>query len=233
MYATTLDLNMGYYTIHLDPTAQEICTIVTPWGKYTYMRLPMGLSCVPDIFQSEMSSLMEGMEFVRTYLDDLLVLTCGTIEDHLDKLTQVFKQLNDSGLWVQIKKCKFCAPEVEYLGYHISRNSIGPQPRKIEAILNLGVPKPVCDVRRILVVVQYYGDMWPRRSHMLAPLTDLISTQGITSTKENNNKVRKIVWSAAFQKAFDDMKRLVSREVLLGYPRFDQPFKVYTDASTY
>ena len=48
-YATTLDLNMGYYTIRLDATAQEICTIVMPWGKYAYKRLPMGLSCVPDI----------------------------------------------------------------------------------------------------------------------------------------------------------------------------------------
>ena len=43
-YATTLDLNMGYYTIKLDHTAQQYCTIVTPWGKYSYTRLPMGLS---------------------------------------------------------------------------------------------------------------------------------------------------------------------------------------------
>ena len=53
-YATTLDLNMGYYTITLDRKAQEICTIVTPWGKYSYLRLPMGLMCAPDIFQAKM-----------------------------------------------------------------------------------------------------------------------------------------------------------------------------------
>ena len=44
MYATTLDLNMGYYTIRLDEASQDICTIVTPWGKYAYRRLPMGLN---------------------------------------------------------------------------------------------------------------------------------------------------------------------------------------------
>ena len=32
-YATSLDLNMGYYTIRLDPDAQKICTIVLPWGN--------------------------------------------------------------------------------------------------------------------------------------------------------------------------------------------------------
>jgi hypothetical protein len=50
-YATSLDLNMGYYTIKLDYDAQEVCTIVTPFGKYQYLRLPMGVSCSPNIFQ--------------------------------------------------------------------------------------------------------------------------------------------------------------------------------------
>ncbi len=36
-YATTLDLNMGYYTIRLDPMAGEMCTIMFPWGKYSYL----------------------------------------------------------------------------------------------------------------------------------------------------------------------------------------------------
>ncbi len=40
-YATTLDLNMGCYTIRLDPTAAKMCTIIFPWGKYSYQRLPM------------------------------------------------------------------------------------------------------------------------------------------------------------------------------------------------
>ena len=45
-YATTLDLNMGYYTIRLDPDAFKICTIIFPWGKYSYKRLPMGIAGV-------------------------------------------------------------------------------------------------------------------------------------------------------------------------------------------
>jgi hypothetical protein len=49
-YATSLDLNMGYYTIRLDPDAQKVCTIVTHFGKYKYLRFPMGISCSPGIF---------------------------------------------------------------------------------------------------------------------------------------------------------------------------------------
>jgi hypothetical protein len=50
-YATALDLNMGYYTIRLDPDASKICTIIFPWGKYSSKRLPMGIAGSPDIFQ--------------------------------------------------------------------------------------------------------------------------------------------------------------------------------------
>ncbi len=60
-----LDLNMGYYTIRLDPDASKICTIIFPWGKYSYKQLPMGIAGSPDIFQGKMSELMESLEYVR------------------------------------------------------------------------------------------------------------------------------------------------------------------------
>jgi hypothetical protein len=69
-YATALDLNMAYYTIRLDPDASKICTIIFPWGKYSYKRLPMGIAGSPDIFQGKMSELMKTLEYVRAYLDD-------------------------------------------------------------------------------------------------------------------------------------------------------------------
>ena len=82
-FAISLDLNMGYYTIRLDPTASRICTIVLPWGKYSYLRLPTGIAGLPDIFQEKMSGLMGDLEFVRTYLDDLLILTKSSFVEHI------------------------------------------------------------------------------------------------------------------------------------------------------
>jgi hypothetical protein len=73
-WATSLDLNMGYYHIRLDPASRALCTLVLPWGKYEMLRLPMGLSTSPDIFQEKMSKLMIGLKFVRTYIGDLLVI---------------------------------------------------------------------------------------------------------------------------------------------------------------
>ncbi len=53
-YVMALDLNIGYYTIRLDPRAVEMF-------KYSYQRLPMGCAGSADIFQAEMMKLMEAL----------------------------------------------------------------------------------------------------------------------------------------------------------------------------
>jgi len=63
LYATSLDLNIGYYHILLTPRSSSLCTIVLPWGKYEYLCLPMGLCNSPDIFQKKISNLMAGLKF--------------------------------------------------------------------------------------------------------------------------------------------------------------------------
>ena len=75
IFATALALNMCYYTIRLDPDASKICSINLPWGKYSYSRLPRGIAGSPDIFHAKMSKLKVALEFVKTYLDDLLCIT--------------------------------------------------------------------------------------------------------------------------------------------------------------
>ena len=52
-YATSLDLNMGYYHIRLAPTTGKTITVVLPWRKYKNLRLPMDVYNLPDIFQEK------------------------------------------------------------------------------------------------------------------------------------------------------------------------------------
>ncbi len=173
-YATALDLNMGYYTIRLDPDASKICTIIFSWSKYSYKRLPMGIAGSPDIFQGKMSELMESLEFIRAYLDDLLCISKLSLEDHLEKLEVVLGQLCDAGLKVNAAKSAFCALEIEYLGYVLTRDGIKPQSNKVQAILTIKPPTGVKQLRHFLGMVQYYRYLWARRSDMLAPLTSLV-----------------------------------------------------------
>jgi hypothetical protein len=92
-FATALDLNMGYYTIRLDPDSPKICTIIFPWGNYCYLRLPMGIAGSPDIFQAKISVLMAALEFVNTYVDDVLCITWPSLDNHLEKLRDILTRL--------------------------------------------------------------------------------------------------------------------------------------------
>ena len=218
-YATSLDLNMGYYHIELSPDSKRLCTIVLPWGKYEYQRLPMGLCNSPDIFQEKMFNLVGELEYVRAYIDDLLVFTKGTIEDHFEKLGEVLSRLRQAGLKVNAKKSFFARQELEYLGYWITRNGVSPTTTKVNAISNIAPPQTKKQLRGFIGMVNYYRDMWIRRSHVLAPLASLTS-------KETPWR-----WGDEHQKAFDTMKRIISKETLLAYPDFSKPFIIHTDAS--
>ncbi len=186
-YATALELHMGYYTIRLDSMAVEMCTIIFPFGKYSYLRLPMGMSGSADIFQAETMDLMETLEYVQAYNDDLLCITRGSLEDHLDKLEEVLKRLRNEGLKVNAAKSFFCTHEIEYLGYMLTRGGIKPQIKKVQAILTIKPPNNVKELRRFLGMVQYYRDMWVKRSEMLAPLSDLVGECGETKTTHKNS----------------------------------------------
>jgi transposase InsO family protein len=220
-YATAIDLSMGYYHIPLDEFSQKLCTTILPWGKYQYQRLPMGIMNSPDIFQSIMMDVLGDLEYTRTYIDDILVTTSGSFEDHLGKLTEVLTRLENTGFKANVRKCYFAEDKLEYLGYWLTRAGIQPQPKKVEAILRLSPPTNKRQLRHFLGMINYYRDMWKRRSHYSAPLTGMVS------------KTAKFVWGAEQQQAFDRIKKVISRETLLAFPDFNKEFHIYTDASDY
>ena len=156
---------------------------------------------------------------MRTYINDPLVVTKGSFDDHLSKLRNVLAKLQRAGLKVNIEKSFFCRDEVEYLGFIINRQGISPIPKKVEAMLKITAPKTRKQLRQFIGMVNYYREMWHHRSDIMAPLTDLTS---------NNLKFK---WTEAHQISFDKIKRAISKTVLLSFPNYSKKFTVYTDAS--
>ncbi len=232
-YATALDLSIGYYTIRLDPKASEMCTIIFPWGKYSYKRIPMGFGGSAGIFQAQIMDLMASLEFVRAYMDDLLIITRQTLDEHLQRMETVLTRLCDAGLKANAAKSLFCAHEIEYLGCILTREGIKSQPKKVQAILALNPPNTVKELRHFLRMVQYYQDMWARCSEMLAPLTDLVGECGeMKTTRMNKTKKKPWQWDSIHQQAFTNVKAAIAKETVLAYPDFLKPFEIYTDASS-
>jgi len=92
-YVSAVDLIMGFYNVPLTAASSRLCRTVLPWGVYEYLRLPMGVNNSPEYFQTYMSDLFKDLEYVVVYLDDILVITDGSYDDHLRKLKIVLTRL--------------------------------------------------------------------------------------------------------------------------------------------
>ena len=139
-YATPLGLNMGCYHIQLSENTSNLCTIILPWGKYRYKRIPMIVANSPDIFQQKMNDLYHGFESIYAYIDDLLILTEVDWTDNVQNLELTLNKLKGKGLKCNIKNSFFRKTEMEYLGFWVTCDGVKPINKKIEAISNMAPP---------------------------------------------------------------------------------------------
>jgi hypothetical protein len=180
-----------------------------------------------------MSELMEDPEYVQAYLDDLLCISRSSLEDHLKKFEEVLRCLYNAGLKINAEKLTFCTIEIEYLGYILTREGIKPQSNNVQAILAIQLPTNVKVLRHFLGMVQYYRDLWARRSKMLAHLTSLVGECGQTKvTRAKGTKKVPWHWDEVHHRVFGHIKVTIAREVVLAYPDYSKVFKIYTNASS-
>ena len=99
-----------------------------------------------------MVSLMAGLEFVRVYLDDCLVISKTTFSDHLVKLEQCLTCIGDAGLRINAEKSYFGRTAIEYPGYWVTQDGVQPLPEKVDAMLKMEEPKTKKQLRPLWVL---------------------------------------------------------------------------------
>ena len=115
---------MGYYAMGLNDFSTKLFVISLPLGLYRYNTLPMGLLVTTDVFQEAMGGLLLDLENVIIYIDDIIVLGCGTLNEHLTDVSEVLLRLKNKGMQINQRKSFWAVPEVEYLGFMITRTGI-------------------------------------------------------------------------------------------------------------
>jgi putative transposase len=107
----------------------------------------MGIKNSPDVFQAVINDLLGDLDYVQVYLDDILITSNGSFQDHLKKLQLVSKRFEQVNFRANLHKCFFAQDELDYLGHWLTCQGLQPQPKKVEAILRLTPPKTKCQLR--------------------------------------------------------------------------------------
>ena len=109
-----------------------MCTMVTPWGRFRFLRMPFGLNSAPEVYLHTMSELFGDLQGVIIYFDDFLV-TGETMEELQSNLRRVLIRCRQHNLKLQLKKCRFFLQEVPWLGHIIVDGVVKSDPSKFEA----------------------------------------------------------------------------------------------------
>jgi hypothetical protein len=89
----------------LDEESQDLCTIITPFGNYKYLRLPIGLKCYPDIAKAIMANVLSGIEDTDVYIDDVGALS-NDWNHHVSLLVTILHPLRENGFTINPLKCE-------------------------------------------------------------------------------------------------------------------------------
>ena len=219
-FFSKLDLSHAYQQLPLDKESKRYVVINTHRGLFRYTRLPFGISSAPAIFQRVIEGLLQGIDGVVTYLDDILIAG-STEEQHLTALDEVLTRLEKAGLRVKPKKCEFMRTSVTYLGHKIDGAGLHPLLNKVKAIKEVPTPESVLKLKSYLGMLTYYGKFLPNLSSVLHPLYRLLK------------KDTPWEWGPDQQSAFQISKDMLTDENLLTHFDPSLPITLACDASGY
>lgn len=204
-YFTLLDCKKGFWQIPVTERTKKYLTFSTPWGRYSFKRLPFGLSASPEIFAQILTDLLKNVENVESSMDDILIYG-KTLEQLKDTTNRVIDLLKNAGLRLNKDKCIFNSSRIRFLGHVLTDQGLEPDPEKIEAIERLQTPKNKKMLQRLLGMVTYLSKFIKNLSQITQPLRILL------------NKDVSWVWDHEQQEAFEEIKaQLVSPPVLKYY----------------
>ena len=155
-YFSKIDLKDVFLQLPITKEAQEITTLHTMWGLYSYKFLPFGLKNSPGLFQRAIDKIIEGVQGCYAYQDDILVLG-STEKEHDVNLTRLLQSLMKHNVKINVDKCIAKVKALPFLGYIISENGIIPDETKYKPIVEAPDPKSQEELRSLLGYLQYYS----------------------------------------------------------------------------
>lgn len=207
-----IDATSGFFQIPLNDESKKVTTILTPFGRFMYNRLPMGLNCAPEYFSMKFSNLFSDLEGVVIHVDDVLLYTKDR-ESHHKLLKEVLFRLHKEGLTINKEKCVFGVEKVTYLGHTISAEGIALDPERVDSIKQFKIPTNKKQLMQFLGLVNYVGRFIPNKTNILEPLNELLKDKVLFRWDMVHdmafNKIKDSIQNAPALKHYDPNKKII------------------------
>ena len=202
-----IDMTNSFFQMRVHPDDVKLTAVMTPFGLYEWVVMPMGCKNAPATHQRRMNQALRKHigKICHVYLDDIVIWS-SSVEEHKKNVRTVLTALCVGDLYCSPKKSELFTTELGFLGHHVSQRGIEPDDRKVEKIRNWPIPSNTRDVRKFLGLVQYLAAFLPRLAEYRSVLTPLTMKEAQKDWPG---------WTGAHQRAFQSIKDVVlSRECL-------------------
>lgn len=215
-FFSKLDLSSAYYHLELCTESRDLTTFLTETGMFRFTRLMFGVNCAPEIFQREMVRILEGVQNVIVYIDDILV-HAATLEELRITVAQVLRILKANNLTINTEKCEFDQVRIKFLGHELDENGFHIDEAKVKSIQCFREPATISELRSFLGLASFV-------SPHVQNFADITSPLWAATTLWN--------WGPPQKEAFKLVKeRIIQCTIAQGFFSEDDRTILFTDAS--
>jgi hypothetical protein len=221
MEFTRLDIRDAFNHLYIAEGDEAKTAFHTRYGHYEYLVMPFGLCNAPTMFQAYINNILHDYldEFCIAYMDDVLMYTKGSHEEHIEHVRKVLQCLQEHELYVKLEKYEFHVQKKNFLGFIISPEGVEMDPICIATIVDWPVPKSIHDVQVFLGFANFYRRFIEGYSHVVLLITNLL------------RKSKKFLWTPQAQEAFDKLKKSFTTAPILKHFDPDLPITLHADSS--